>query len=76
MDKAKTPYGDMAYAQERRFRMKWHEVTGQDPTPFLGVGTKAEVLKPLPKAASARLGELPLAMTELEDMEAESGYLG
>ena len=43
MDEQGVLYGDMAYAQERRFRMKLHSETCFDPTPYLGQGSKALV---------------------------------
>ena len=57
MDAEGVLYGDMAYAQERRFRMKWHSERGIDVTPFLGVGKKAEV-KANPPLPSKSLWDL------------------
>lgn len=59
MDAEGVLYGDMAYAQERRFRMKWHSERGIDVTPFLGVGKKAEV-KANPPLPSTSLWDLEL----------------
>jgi len=70
LDDSFTPYSAMPYAQERRFRMKWHEAEGIDPTPFLDEG----VSKPPPKNRSRLIKQLPFVMTHGDDKEVERGY--
>ena len=70
MDSEGTPYSAMPYAQERRFRMKWHEAEDIDPTPFLD----EVVSKPLPKNQSRFIKQLPFILTNTDDEEVERGY--
>lgn len=71
MDDEDRPYSSMAYAQERRFRMKWHEAEGINPGLFLLPGEK-----PLPKNKTVMINDLPLTMTTPDDEEVERGFDG
>lgn len=70
LDAQEVTYAEQPYAQERRSRMRWHQVTGIDPTPFLGDGVTA-----LPKLRSIMLSDLELSPATVEESE-EVDYEG
>ena len=75
MDRRGVLYGDMAYAQERRYRMKLHsQLPDGLHEKFLGVGKHAEV-KTNPILPAAWISKLPLVVTESSDDYVERGFL-